>query len=260
MGDRPLLDHLFLFSSISTSPDPAALVAEAEQSIRDHPLSTLFAAVHYDREGKAVHRSEPGGFGEGNGSAVRQRIAEGDAIRRNLIATAQIEVARQAIMAQHFLPEETLAALLQHSPFVPPELIATFSRAFLRFFQGDFASAVYILTPLVENSLRYVLKQHGHDVTTFDDATQTQKSLTISQLFEQRREELDAAFTKQITTDIENVFLNQPGPHLRHDIAHGLAHDGTPYGPDAVYGCWLIFRLCLLPLFPYRDQLRELIH
>jgi hypothetical protein len=151
-------------------------------------------------------------------------------------------------------------ALLQHSPFVPPELIATFSRAFLRFFQGDFASAVYILTPLVENSLRYVLKQHGHDVTTFDDATQTQKSLTISQLFEQRREELDAAFTKPITTDIENVFLNQPGPHLRHDIAHGLAHDGTPYGPDAVYGCWLIFRLCLLPLFPYRDQLRELIH
>lgn len=260
MADRPLLDHLFLFSSISTSPDPAALVAEAEQSIRDHPLSTLFAAVHYDREGKAVHRSEPGGFGEGNGSAVRQRIAEGEAIRRNLIATAQIEVARQAIMAQHFLPEETLAALLQHSPFVPPELIATFSRAFLRFFQGDFASAVYILTPLVENSLRYVLKQHGHDVTTFDDATQTQKSLTISQLFEQRREELDSAFTKPITTDIENVFLNQPGPHLRHDIAHGLAHDGTPYGPDAVYGCWLVFRLCLLPLFPYRDQLPELIH
>jgi hypothetical protein len=27
------------------------------------------------------------------------------------------------------LPEETLAALLQHSPFVPAELIATFTRA-----------------------------------------------------------------------------------------------------------------------------------
>jgi hypothetical protein len=260
LGDRPLFDHLFLFALLSTSPDPAALIAEAEQSIRAHPLSTLFAAVYYDREGKAVHRSEPGGFGEGNGSAVRRRFAEAEAIRRNLLVV-QIEVARQEIMTQHFLPEEeTLATLFQHSPFVPPELIATFSRGFLRFFQGDFASAVYILTPLVESSLRYVLKQRGHDVTTFDDATQTQKSLTISQLFEQRREELDAVFTKPITTDIENIFLNQPGPHLRHDIAHGLAHDGTPYGPDAVYGCWLIFQLCLAPLFPYRDQLRELIH
>ncbi len=172
--------------------------------------STLFAAVHYDREGKAVHRSEPGGFGEGNGSAVRQRIAEGEAIRRNLIATAQIEVARQAIMSTHFLAEEMLAALLQHSPFVPPELVATFSRAFLRLFQGDFASAVYILTPLLDNSLRHVLKAYGHDVTTFDDATQTQQNLTISQLFGQMRDELDVAFTKPITTDIENVFLNRP--------------------------------------------------
>jgi hypothetical protein len=110
---------------------------------------------------------------------------------------------------------------------------------------------------LLENSLRHVLKSYGHDATTFDDATQTQQNLTIPQLFGQMREELDAAFTKPITTDIENVFLNRPGPHLRHDIAHGLAHDGTPYGPDAVYGCWLIFRLCLLPLFPYRDQLQE---
>lgn len=144
---------------------------------------------------------------------MRQRIAEGEAIRRNLIATAQIEVARQTIIARHFLPEETLAALLQHSPFVPPELIATFSRAFLRFFQGDFASAVYIMTPLVENSLRHVLKAYSHDVTTFDDATQTQQNLTISQLFGQMREELDAVLTKPITTDIENVFLSRPGPH-----------------------------------------------
>ena len=69
--------------------------------------------------------------------------------------------------------------------------------------------------------------------------TRSQKSLTISQLFEQIREELDEAFTKPITTDI--------------------AHDGTPRRPDAIYGCWLIFRQCLLPLFLYQNQLREVI-
>ncbi len=190
---------------------------------------------------------------------MRREIAQSESIRRNLIG-AMIEMARRTIMARHFLPEDLLAWILQQSPFVPAELVATFSRGFLRFFQGDFASATYILTPLLENSLRHVLKMNGHDVTIFDDATQTQQDRTISSLFEQMREELDAALTKPITTDIENVFLNRPGPHLRHDIAHGLAHDGTPYGPDAVYGCWLIFRLCLVPLFPYRDQLRELIH
>lgn len=168
-------------------------------------------------------------------------------------------MARTAIMSQHFMPEDVLVLILQQSPFVPHELLGTFSRGFLRFFQGDFTSAAYILTPLLENSLRHVLRMNGHDVTTFDDASQTQQDRTISVLFEQMRDELDLAFTKPITTDIENVFLKHPGPHLRHDLAHGLAHDSTPYGSDAIYACWLIFRLCLLPLFPYHDQLRTLV-
>ena len=81
--------------------------------------------------------------------------------------------------------------ILQQSPFVPHELLGTFSRGFLRFFQGDFTSAAYILTPLLENSLRHVLRMNGHDVTTFDDASQTQQDRTISVLFEQMRDELD---------------------------------------------------------------------
>lgn len=55
--------------------------------------------------------------------------------------------------------------------------------------------------------------------------------------------------------DIENVFLKTSGPYLRHSLAHGLLPDGTPYGADAIYGCWLIFHLCMLPLFPIRTQL-----
>ena len=260
MGDGALFDQLFLFAVIATSPDPAKLATEAEESMRQHPLSSLVAAVHYDKEGKVVHRSEPAGLpGDPGDSAMRREIAQSESIRRSL-AGASIEIARMAIMAQHFLSEDMLAPIFLSSPFVPRELAGTFTRGFMRFFQGDFTSATYILTPLLENSLRHVLKSYGHDVSIFDDATQTQQDLTISKLFEQMRDELDAIFTRPITSDIENVFLNRPGPHLRYDIAHGLAHDGTPYGADAVYGGWLIFRLCLLPLFPHREQLRELIH
>jgi hypothetical protein len=87
-------------------------------------------------------------------------------------------------MAQHFPSEDMLAPIFLSSPFVPREFAGTFIRGFMRFFQGDFTSATYILMPLLENSLRHVLKTHGHDVRIFDDATQTQKDLTISALFE----------------------------------------------------------------------------
>lgn len=130
-----------------------------------------------------------------------------------------------------------------------------FRRLFTRFFQGDFISGLYILTPLLEASLRHVLKSHGHDVTKMDDATKTQEDRTISSLFEQMRDELDSILGMAIVTDIENVFLKKPGPYIRHSIAHGLLQDGEPYSDDALYACWLIFQLCMLPLSPYRDDL-----
>jgi hypothetical protein len=118
-------------------------------------------------------------------------------------------------------------------------------------------SAAYILTPLLEGSLRHVLKSHDHDVTKFDDATMTQEDRTISSMFEQMRPELDAIFGKANTADIARVFLDHPGPRLRHNLAHGLSQDGTPFGNDALYAMWLMFRLCLTPLVRHFDALRE---
>jgi hypothetical protein len=250
-----LRDKLFAFAALDRSPDPADLVANASKSISEHPLASLFGASHHDHEGKVVHRTRGAGFGDAaDDTAIQDHVAQDEGIRRQITAEL-IEVARRVIARDNFLSIDTFARLVAHSPFVPNDLIRTFSHGFLRYFQGDFVSGLYILTPLLENSLRHLLKAHGHDVTIFDDTMQTQQDRTISSLFEQMRNELDAALSAAITTDIENVFLKKPGPHLRHALSHGLLRDGDPYGHDAIYGCWLIFRLCLIPLFPFREQL-----
>jgi hypothetical protein len=260
MNRHPTLrDKLFVFAALEDSPDPSELAEAASQSIRDHPLASLFGASHHDSEGKVVHRTEAAGFGDRTDvGAIQSQIAQDERIRRQVTAYGKIEAARQVIAGDHFLSDDIFSRILTHSAFVPGDLVRTFSRGFLRFFQGDFVSALYVLTPLLENSLRHVLKAYGHDVTIFDDATQTQQDRTISSLFEQMRSELEAVFGVAITADVERVFLKKPGPHLRHAVSHGLLHDGDPYGPDAIYACWLIFRLCLIPLFPYRAELQLL--
>ncbi|WP_245322165.1 hypothetical protein [Bradyrhizobium sp. LTSPM299] len=212
-----LLDKLFVFAALSQSPDPAELVADAERSISEHPLSSLFGVSHHDHDGKVIYRSEGAGLGDSAGdSAVRHQIARDEGIRRHITASAEIDVARRSIVEGHYLSEEIFVFLLEKSPFVPRGLVMTYSHGFTRFFQGDFISALYVLTPLLEASLRHVLKGHGHDVTKMDDATKSQEDRTISSLFEQMREELDSIFGRAITTDIENVFLKKPGPYIRH--------------------------------------------
>ncbi len=254
---KPLtvFDSLCLFAALDSSPDPQALKAEAAELIRKHPLASLFGTAHLDDEGKVIHRTGGGQFGDPDDPAIAQRVAQSESIRRNVLVGGKINPTRQTIVSAHFLSDDVFHLLTSQSPFVPQDLAQTFARSFTRFFQGDFTSALYTLTPLLENSLRYVLKSHGHDVTTFDNAGQTQEDRTITALFDGMRAELDAVFTRSITEDIERVFLGRPGPMLRHGVAHGLLHDGSPYGADAVYACWLIFRLCVLPLYPYRADL-----
>lgn len=257
MQKPTLLDKLFTFAGLSHSPDPDQLIAEAEKAIREHPFSSLFGGSHHDRDGKVIYRSEGGNFGETqDDSTLRQQIARDEGLRRHITASAEIEVARQSIVSNHYLSEEIFAALLEFSPFVPRGLVMTYSHGFTCFFRGDFISALYILTPLLEASLRHVLRAHSHDVTKLDDATKIQEDRTISALFEQMRPELDSIFGSPITTDIENVFLKKPGPYIRHSIAHGLLHDGEPYSDDSLYACWLIFQLCMIPLYEHRRHIR----
>ncbi|RXH33339.1 hypothetical protein XH84_10245 [Bradyrhizobium nanningense] len=256
MQHPSLRDKLFAFAALSRSPDPAALEQEARDTIREHPLSSLFGGSHHDREGKVVHRSEGAGLGDGaDASAVERQVAEGERIRRH-IAAAAAEIARQTITRDYYIADDVFEQLLVHSAFVPLNLVMTYSRGFTRFFQGDFVGATYILTPLLEQSLRHVLKSSGHDVSKLDDATKTQEDRTISSLFDQMRSELLAVFGDAIVANIENTFLKKIGPNLRNRLSHGLLSDGDPYGDDAVYACWLIFHLCMLPLFEFRSQLK----
>ena len=249
-------DSLFIFAVLDESPDPEALKAEAVEQIRKHPLSSLFGAAHLDDEGKVIHRTGGGpGFGDSDGPIIAQQIAQHEGHRRHITVSGKIEPARRTMTSGHYFSEDTFLAITSQSPFVSPDLSQTYARGFNRFFQGDFTSALYILTPLLEDSLRYVLKSHGHDVTTFDNASETQEDRTITTLYDGMRAELDGIFTRAITDDIKRVFLGRPGPAIRHGVAHGLLHDGSPYGVDAIYACWLIFRLCLFPLFPRRKEL-----
>ena len=172
-----LLDKLFVFAVMDRPPEIQKLVSNAEEMIQRTPFSSLLGASHLDRHGKTVHRTPAGLPGQGaEDESVRWKIVESESVRRKLVVAGRIEPARNAIIAQHFISDEALESVLQYSPFVPPELIRTFARGVGRFLRGDFVSATYILSALLEGSLRYLLKSAGHDTAKFDDATQIQKN------------------------------------------------------------------------------------
>lgn len=253
VSDKPLMEALRIFACLSMAPSCEKLEADAHAQISETPLSAIFASTTYDETGKPVHRDAGMDGGSADG-ALRRQIVLAERMRRSLVAQGQIEPARLAILEQHYVTEEALGLICGNSPFVPGDREVLFVSGLLHFLRGDMISALHTLVPQLENSLRYVLRMHGHDVTKLNE-DMTQQDLSLSALLDRFRSELDEVFGAAMVMDIDNVFNYSGGPNLRNRVAHGLVPDGLPFGDDSVYACWLIFQLSCIPLLQDWNEL-----
>jgi hypothetical protein len=254
VAGRSLIRALAEFAQLVQSPDPEVLRVRAQKTAENAPLLAALGATMHDREGKVVARSPGIGDPDATNDAGLQRlILEDEAHRRGLATTGMIEPARQMIQAEHPVEERDLLPLMKMSPFVPPSREVIFARAFARFFGGDFMSAVHLIFPQLENSLRFLLKQSGFDATIIK-VDMTQQDMTISVMLENFRPQLEEIFGAAIANEIDNVFNIVGGPSIRHSAAHGLLDQDAFWSQDVVYACWFIFSLCVIPMFGYWDK------
>lgn len=255
--DLTLAQALAEFASLERSPDPRQLRDEVEKQAAQSPLSSIIPMSVHDDEGKVVSRSPGLALGEENDdTAVLHLIARNESMRRQVTVSGMIEPARRLINAEHPLDQSHFAPITEMSPFVPAERTDIYALGFARFFNGDFISALHIIVPQLENSLRYVLRQTGVDASKIQN-DMTQENRTLSIMLEKDRESLEKLFGEAIVFEIDNLFLFKGGPTIRHQLAHGMMSGGAFYSPDAIYACWFIFRLCYLPPFQHWQQVMD---
>jgi hypothetical protein len=249
VGGLTVAQALLEFARLDASPAPAKLREEALAQASENPLSSIVPMAIYDDEGKLVAKSPGlGGGTEAEETAIRHLILRNEGFRRQIGAVGLLETARRFITSEHPLHTRDFLPLAELSPFVPAGRENIFALGFARFFGGDFVSALHILVPQLENSLRYVLKQSAIDPSSIQ-SDMTQESRTISVMLDKDRAALERIFGEAIVFEIENLFDFRGGPGLRHELAHGLLSFDASSGPDAIYACWFMFRLTCLPLF-----------
>ena len=158
-----------------------------------------------------------------------------------------MEPARRATMLRFPLEERHFTPIVEMSPFVPRGHEYLFALGFARSWQGDYASAAHLLIPQLENSLRFVLLNANLESSKINsDLLQEDRSL--SGLLQALRPELEEVLGADHVNEMDRLFVHRPGPALRHEMAHGKVSAGPCYHPDAVYACWMIYRLTCLPL------------
>ena len=236
------------FADLTRSPDRSFLQYGVKKLAEENPLWAAVPFNRIDNAGKVVARS-PGlfGGGEDHDEAMRHRIAENEAFRRGCAVYGLIEPARRVIHSEHSLDQCYFLRIAEMSSFVPDDRVDVFALGFFRFFQGDFISAVHILVPQLENSVRHILSLAEQDTSTIL-SDMTEESRSLPSMLNKCREELEGILGSAIVFDMDNVFVFEGGPKIRHSIAHGLISGADCYSADVIYACWFIYRLCCLPL------------
>lgn len=246
---------LYCFAMLSKSPTIESL---KEQILNNDSsgISVLFpSSIYLDQEGKPIaktcsHSSEQ----ESKNEWLKSNSIIHMSSLRYFIAESRIKPARHATMLQYAVDLRHLDVIVSLSSFVPFGHEHLFSLGFSRLFQGDFASAAYILIPQLENTLRHVLFCSGRDSFKFSDGG-LQEDRSLSGLLENKRSDLLEIFGEDMVHEIDMLFNYKAGPSLRHKAAHGKLSAGDCYQPDCIYACWFIYRLICLPILHcWKDQ------
>ena len=239
-----LLECLRRLALTELPKDPEKLEQNAREETEKYPLSSLFPASLLDAKGRTVART---GGGLKSSEALRHKIIQHQGISNGLAVGAAIAPARSEITQRFHVRESLLAAICGYSPFVVSGHEIQIARGLQAFLYADDMVACSLLFPYLEAGLRELVAVAGRSDTTISVGG-IEQTIGLGKLLSEHRDVLEQVFGKNQIFAIENLFVHELGPKLRHTYCHGLATDGHLLSENYIYGCKLVYSLVLLPI------------
>ncbi|MGV3533323.1 MAG: DUF4209 domain-containing protein [Chthoniobacteraceae bacterium] len=221
----------------------AALRKQMEEQSEQFIWDKIVGSNALDNLGKVTDKLPPTPLGaaEMDETTVRKKMVQNAReIQWQIAVTWRIEPARVAILSEHGIRQRDLFFLVAGNPLIPPGHEGIYLRGFQAGFFGDWLTAMHLLIPQVEASLRHVFQQHGAVTSTLVEGIQQERDL--NQLL--WMPEMEQIFGADIAFDLRGILIERFGDNMRNESAHGLMPEGAFYQPPSVYLWWLVLRLC----------------
>lgn len=239
---------LAAYATIWPLADPERDRANAAQ-LSEGSLAHLFSGATYSADGRKV--AVTSSRLDDSNAAIKADMARNTAITREIVARAFLVPGWEIISFEHRFDPPFLLRLCIESAWVPAGHEDLWARGIGHGLSGDFPSAISVLVPQVEQALRRALKSNGvHTFVETPSGVETEKSLPALLDTPEAIEILGPRLQYELST----LLVQQEGGNLRHDIAHGLLHDGSAWSAAAVFAWWLCLHLVVVPVLNMRDE------
>lgn len=234
---------------------------QMEHHVSESPTALLFPFVMYSTDGRVTARPSlsPASREQQIEEQVTAQMFESSSRLRQWSTQTLLLPAIEQINEEHHIRQQDLLPVVLGSPFVPSGREALFARGLFAGLTGDYVVAAHLLTPQIENSLRYILQIQG-EVTSNLTRQDAQNLYDLNRMLNDPK--LEAKLAQVLGEDhvfqLKGLLVQHYGANLRNEIAHGTLgvnkFNSGFYGLQSIYLWWLTLRLCLASRLPAHES------
>ena len=239
----PLIEALKAFANLFPGMHISEMKKSAITQLKQYPLSSFFGGTHISRDGRVIAKTSGIDFNaalDENHPNVQASVMQNHGIYISLITQSTILPALEILHLEHRIREIDFLSIAKQSPIVPPGREVLFAKGLYSGYNHDYITAIHLLSPQIENLVRFHLKNAGAKTSTLDGCG-IENENGLSTLI--ALPEMTAVFKEDLTFEIKSLFCDPLGANLRNEIAHGLMDHNACNSLHGVYAWWLTLKL-----------------
>lgn len=257
VSEKTPIDALKAFANLSQGMHISEMQDSAIKQLKQHPLSSLFGGTYMSRDGRVIAKTDGINFDDtldGNHPNVQATVMRNHGIHLTLIVQGKILPTLEILHLEHRIREVDFLSIAKQSPIVPPGREVLFAKGLYSGYDHDYVTALHLLSPQIENLVRYHLKNAGAKTSTLDSCgIENENGLSTLVALP----EMKTVFGDDLTFEIKALFCDPLGANLRNELAHGLVDHNACNSLHGVYAWWLTLRLVFNTFWNAARQERE---
>lgn len=245
-----LESYLYRLAMLSPLKSYNSMKEEYEQS--EFSFTDMFSTIKLDSNGrkKCIIPSALGASNEERYSIIEYKASQ------YYMLFADVAVKNFIILAKEKFDftKENLEFLVEDNMFIPSDRKESFLAGIVAGFNLDLVTAMHLLMPQVENSIRCLVQECGAVVyKTEKDGVEKCLSLESILRSDEAIECLDETFLFNLSLFFTSVY----GFGMRNEVCHGLYSDKELQSAPSLAVWWFVLRICCMYSRKLYERLNE---
>lgn len=250
---KPTNEAVLFFLNMIRPPDIEDYRKSAEEVVVNPSIRHLVSGVFQSADGRTVGL-RPSASPQ-DPDADREKFILSEMLFEYQFFVGFCSVLIQAVLdamhAEHRLSEQDFVTLSELSPVVPRGRAMQVGKALHLGYERDFATAIHILVPQIENVVRELLTARDLETSTIRD-TGIHHYKSLESLLALPGAE--AVLGPTLLFELQALLCDPFREGLRNEVAHGLLADDQIVSQSSIYVWWVFFRLVFNPVWQSRQD------